>query len=758
MNSFIPRLFYFATSTTSSGPTAEDIKNADALGKAEKRRNEILTERLDLERQLYKFESDITKQISKRIQLDATVRENLNATKDIEKNILKNKQTAAVIQNRINNLGNDATKQAAAEISNLKKQIDATTDLGKQEEYYAKLRELSNIEGAYQLSILNDQLDVLKEENKEFSDILEESKKLDRGIFNITGNIAAALPGLGKFSQTFKDAAMESRKAGGGMAGFVAGTKKIVDLAPEAVFIMLAKSIMGANSETAALGKQLGVSYGEARKLRQEYASYSASVNDSFITTTKLVKAQAELSSALGIAVNFSGQELATFSKLTEIVGLTADEAGKLSQFSAATGLTNTQYVADLRKSAFYAQQANKIHISDKQLLQDVSKLSAGILTKFENNPKALAAAVVQAKALGLTLEQVDKVGESLLNWESSIENELKAELLTGKQINLEKARAAALTGDQATLMQEVASQAGSLADFQGMNVLAQKSLAEAFGMSRDEMADMLLKQEAINKYGDKAAKLNAQQLKDQKASGLSLDDYLKKQAEQQSAQDKFNNAVEKLQSLLSGIVEGPIGQLIQGFAELINHSMILYPIVGAIAGLMAGKMVTAIFDFGKGIVKAIPKMLTLLGLSEAKAVAEITAAEAASFGLATIGIIAGIGMAVAAMNDAKASVPKSAGDIISPADGKTQVSTKEGGLFELSKNDDLLAGPGLAKKGNSSDTLAPKGMSIDMSPMVAAINEVKVAIDRLYSKDTSINLDGRKVGAGLVQTSYKLA
>ena len=31
-----------------------------------------------------------------------------------------------------------------------------------------------------------------------------------------------------------------------------------------------------------------------------------------------------------------------------------------------------------------------------------------------------------------------------------------------------------------------------------------------------------------------------------------------------------------------------------------------------------------------------------------------------------------------------------------SPADGRTQVSTKEGGLFELSPNDDIAAGPGI--------------------------------------------------------------
>ena len=37
------------------------------------------------------------------------------------------------------------------------------------------------------------------------------------------------------------------------------------------------------------------------------------------------------------------------------------------------------------------------------------------------------------------------------------------------------------------------------------------------------------------------------------------------------------------------------------------------------------------------------------------------------------------------------------AGDMFSPAGGKTMISTKEGGLFEMSNNDDILAGPGIA-------------------------------------------------------------
>ena len=39
----------------------------------------------------------------------------------------------------------------------------------------------------------------------------------------------------------------------------------------------------------------------------------------------------------------------------------------------------------------------------------------------------------------------------------------------------------------------------------------------------------------------------------------------------------------------------------------------------------------------------------------------------------------------------------KPAGDMIGDADGKTQVSPAEGGLFELSSNDQFVAAPGIA-------------------------------------------------------------
>lgn len=56
----------------------------------------------------------------------------------------------------------------------------------------------------------------------------------------------------------------------------------------------------------------------------------------------------------------------------------------------------------------------------------------------------------------------------------------------------------------------------------------------------------------------------------------------------------------------------------------------------------------------------------------------------------------AGIGLGMGALAAGAIAKFGTAGDVFSPADGKTQVSTKEGGLYNLSKNDDVIAAPGL--------------------------------------------------------------
>jgi hypothetical protein len=512
-------------------------------------------------------------------------------------------------------------------------------------------------------------------------------------------------------------------------------------------------------------------------------------VTDTLYTTEQLAKAFGEVNAQLGLSVDLGAETLNEFTAMTNQMGLSADEATKIYKL----GLLNNMSLEDTNKAivsgVIATQKQTGVQLNAKQVLQEIGKLSAGITTKFQQNPAALAKAVAQAKALGTTLEQVDKVGESLLNFETSIESELKAELLTGKQLNLEKARYAALTGDQATLTAELANQVGSLADFQNMNVIAQKSLAEAFGMSRDEVAGMLQQQETFNKLGDVSKKSAAEQLEIAKKKGLSETDSLMVNLKQQATSEKIAAAFDSLKSALASVFEG-FKPLLDMMVEFSKHTSLVVGALTLMAGISFAKTIGGLVLMAAQLgfislakttgaaadtasAAAMGTQVTeagALAAEEGVITGEKVAQAAASSIINPIAAIAGIALAAAAAAAIYSAVkkPKMAnGGIVMPTPGGTDVTVGEAGSHEAiiplnsSKAGEML---GINKPSSNST-------SIDLSPMISAINEVKNAVASLANRPiyTTITLDGRVLGTAVgnqmetgtaqnMTTSYKVA
>ena len=247
--------------------------------------------------------------------------------------------------------------------------------------------------------------------------------------------------------------------------------------------------------------------------------------------------------------------------------------------------------------------------------------------------------AVSVAKSLGLELGKVDGIASSILDFESSIEKELEAELLLGKEINLEKARTAALNNDLATLAEEIAEQAGSAAEFGAMNRIQQEALAAAVGMGREELGEMLFTQEQlVGLSGDELA-IREKQINDLQAKGLSQDAIKAKLASQSvddlksqvSAQENLSSAVSKMKELFVSIA-GPVLSIITPIVD------ILVPAIGVLAVAFEGIEyitigIAATFDYIAGSVTGMYDMLTGAN-TEMTLMQSIIGAIAISYGL----------------------------------------------------------------------------------------------------------------------------
>ncbi len=303
------------------------------------------------------------------------------------------------------------------------------------------------------------------------------------------------------------------------------------------------------------------------------------------------------------------------------------------------------------------------IQLDQREVLEEIGKISGQTLAMFKANPAALAQAVAQAKLLGTNLDIAKKQASALLDFESSIENELQAELITGQQFNLERARSASLMGDLTTTMKELNNQGIDFNRFSNMNVIAQDKVAAALGLSTDELSDQLLKQQYMNMSREQVVALAGEEV----ANRL----------EAVSAQDKFNAAVEKMQDLFAKIAGGPLGQLADMMAGLLDNSAALYGIMAAIAGISFVKLIASLVTTAATLASsAVAGGALAAFINPASLIIGIAA-------LATLGAIIGSQMT----NASEAAQP--AGDMFS-SKGKTIVSPKEGGLFSLSDNNNM--------------------------------------------------------------------
>jgi len=377
------------------------------------------------------------------------------------------------------------------------------------------------------------------------------------------------------------------------------------------------EAFKGLDDGIGEFAKGMNLTYQDAAKLNNEFNNIANSSMDVAVTTKGIRDTMLAMGKAMGSNAVLNAQDAVTFTKLREQAGLTNDELAEMEKLSLATGVSLEKNVENTLYAAKTTALNNGVLLNEKQIMQEVAKASAATKLSLANNPEALAKAAAQAKALGMNLEQVNSIADKMLDIESSISNELEAELLTGKNLNLEQARLYALNNDMEGLSREIAKNFGSAAEFSKMNRLQQEAAAKAVGMSREELAKTLTDQEALKGYSGKQAEDAKAALEAARARGMSEAE-IKKQGidglmKQQSIQDRFNDSIEKLKEIFVSLL-APLMPVLDIF------TMILKP-VGAIAGIL-GKIVGSVTGLVGGLLESKGVLITIASIATGLGVA----------------------------------------------------------------------------------------------------------------------------------------
>jgi hypothetical protein len=463
---------------------------------------------------------------------------------------------------------------------------------------------------------LDANLEKIKENNEEFKILLSTAEELSKEL-GFAGRLAGKLgsiPGVGKALSGITDSLAKWGEA-------------------TAVIGFLIKGFNSLNKAQVDFGRETG-----------KNIAHMDTLNMTLISSSDYIKTATALSKQFGVNADaiFTKETLQEATEMVNLMGMGADEAGKLARFSRLSGNDLKASNISVGKQLESFNKTNRTGISLAANFRDIANTSDAIAMSLGGNAAKIGLANAEARKLGLSLDQVDKIASSLLQFEDSISAELEAELLTGKQINLEQARLYALNNDIVGLTREIGSNQDLINSFAGSNRIQQEAIAKSLGLGREEMAKMIYDQRNINGLSD-------EQL--QKVMGVGSEEL-----KRLSVQDSLNKSIEKMTEALAGPLEFLTQMLFVGES--------LKVVFGLIAGILTGRMLFALTTSVTSMVaqlvaaRAYNRELKITASEELAVAAARVAGSAALSGGATIAAvlasIAILGGAIAAFSSMK--------------------------------------------------------------------------------------------------------
>lgn len=320
---------------------------------------------------------------------------------------------------------------------------------------------------------------------------------------NIMQNIGSGAKGV---SVLFKGIGPILKGAASAMTAF---------LAPLAPFLLIAGALY-ALKKWVDKARELDAAYTNVSNNLGVTKEYATGITKELVSSNVLLKEVEEFSAA--IAGTFGDYSVSLMDSARTLHSFTFDL--QVSSEQAVSMLKSSELLGESLESLWastvnvtreYYEQ-NGLLLKEDILVNEarnnllaISKINSVNLALYGKSNNQLVSSIQNMRRLGMEFDQVAKTAESVLDFESSIEKEMKTNVLLGKSINLNMVRYESLFGNAEGVAREMnkilTAQNINLKTFNGMLPFQKRALSDTFGMQADEMQLMLLK----NKLADKA-------------------------------------------------------------------------------------------------------------------------------------------------------------------------------------------------------------------------------------------------------------
>jgi hypothetical protein len=201
-------------------------------------------------------------------------------------------------------------------------------------------------------------------------------------------------------------------------------------------------------------------------------------------------------------------------------------------------------------------------------LMKDVAGSSKAFAEYGKDGGLNIAKAAVAAAKLGVGMDSLTKVTDSLLDFETSINSEMELGAMLGKQLNLDRARGLAYEGNIGGAVKETLQQLGGIEEFNKMDIFQKRKAAELLGLSVDEFQKMAANSDKLNEDGS-----------------IQLSQF------------------DTMKETLTAIATGPLGSMVSAFGSSLIAMGQMSPMLKDM-GINVGGMAKSAFEYVKNLIK----------------------------------------------------------------------------------------------------------------------------------------------------------
>ena len=285
------------------------------------------------------------------------------------------------------------------------------------------------------------------------------------------------------------------------LGGMASKLKNIQDISKKAggetilqimAFAAIAGGVISIVNKIAEQTDQIGESFGAigANQFRGQLIGATAEAQKLGFGFEEVASSVGELSNNFGIAFGEAIEISESSMETARALGIGVDQAAQLTGMLMTMGGHSAETAQNFIKQT--AALAASAGVAPAAVMGDIAESSEAVAAFTKDGGENIARAAVKARSMGMALSDVASAAESLLNFEESLTKEMEASVLIGRQLNLQKARELSLAGDLEGLQSELLKQVGSEAQWNELNVIQRRALADAIGVGVDSMHKMV--------------------------------------------------------------------------------------------------------------------------------------------------------------------------------------------------------------------------------------------------------------------------